>query len=48
MKVTLWALEKIIPYGRNARKIPQQAIDKVAASFVSLAGANRSWSMPRE
>src|SRR6185503_1635364 len=33
MKVTLWALEKIIPYGRNARKIPQQAIDKVAASI---------------
>src|SRR6266496_2394832 len=33
MKVALWALEKIIPYGRNARKIPPQAIDKVAASI---------------
>ena len=33
MKVTMWSLEKIIPYARNARKIPAQAIDKVAASL---------------
>ena len=33
MNVVLWPLEKIVPYGRNARKIPQQAIDKVAASI---------------
>jgi ParB-like chromosome segregation protein Spo0J len=33
MEVAMWALEKIIPYARNARKIPQAAIDKVAASI---------------
>ncbi len=33
MNVVLWPLEKIIPYARNARKIPPQAIDKVAASI---------------
>ncbi len=33
MKVTWWKLEEIIPYSRNARKIPSQAIDKVAASI---------------
>ena len=29
----MWPLEKIIPYARNARKIPQEAVDKVAASI---------------
>src|SRR5436190_23793214 len=33
MKVTLWPLDKIIPFARNARKIPPQAVDKVAASI---------------
>ena len=33
MTVTLWPLEEIIPYARNARKIPLQAVDKVAASI---------------
>ena len=33
MEVTVWPLEKIIPYARNARKIPQEAVDKVAASI---------------
>jgi hypothetical protein len=33
MRVTIWPLSKIIPYSRNARKIPPQAIDKVAASI---------------
>jgi ParB-like chromosome segregation protein Spo0J len=33
MKVTLWPLERIIPYARNARKIPPAAVDKVAASI---------------
>jgi hypothetical protein len=33
MKVTLWALDKITPYARNARKIPPAAVDKVAASI---------------
>src|SRR6266851_7873065 len=33
MEITLTPIEKITPYARNARKIPQQAIDKVAASI---------------
>src|SRR6266404_8253043 len=33
MTISLWSIEKIIPYARNARKIPQQAVDKVAASI---------------
>jgi len=33
MNVIFWRLEKIIPYARNARKIPPQAVDKVAASI---------------
>jgi DNA modification methylase len=33
MVVTLWPLEKILPYARNARNIPPQAVDKVAASI---------------
>ena len=33
MKLELWPIEKLIPYARNARKIPQAAIDKVAASI---------------
>src|SRR5690349_13687307 len=28
-----WPIDKVIPYPRNARKIPQSAIDKVAASI---------------
>ena len=30
LKVALWPIDKVIPYARNARKIPQRAIDKVA------------------
>src|SRR5579871_1513887 len=33
MNITLWPLENITPYVRNARKIPQSAVDKVAASI---------------
>src|SRR5579872_6556145 len=33
MKVTLWKLDAIRPYGRNPRQIPSRAIDKVAASI---------------
>jgi DNA modification methylase len=33
MEVTMWPLERIIPFARNARKIPPEAIDKVAASI---------------
>ena len=33
MEVTFWPLERIIPYARNARKIPPEAVSKVAASI---------------
>jgi hypothetical protein len=33
MKIVLWPTDKLIPYARNARKIPQSAVDKVAASI---------------
>src|SRR3954467_6337849 len=33
MEVTLWPVAKPIPYARNARKISQAAVDKVAASI---------------
>jgi len=33
MKIEFWPIDKPIPFARNARKIPQAAIDKVAASI---------------
>src|SRR5579862_7846490 len=33
LEVCWWPTEKPIPYARNSRKIPQRAIDKVAASI---------------
>jgi ParB-like chromosome segregation protein Spo0J len=33
MKVELWPVEKLRPYGRNPRKVGAAAIDKVAASI---------------
>ncbi|HYF36059.1 MAG TPA: DNA methyltransferase [Prosthecobacter sp.] len=33
MTVEMWAIDRPTPYARNARKIPQKAIDKVAASI---------------
>jgi len=33
MQVEQWPTDKPIPYARNARKIPQSAIDKVASSI---------------
>jgi DNA modification methylase len=33
MKIETWPIDRPIPYARNARKIPQQAIDKVAGSI---------------
>src|SRR4051794_2953544 len=33
MKVETWPINRPIPYARNARKIPQQAAHKVAASI---------------
>jgi ParB-like chromosome segregation protein Spo0J len=31
--VCAWPIDKAIPYARNSRKIPERAIDKVAASI---------------
>jgi ParB-like chromosome segregation protein Spo0J len=33
MTVEMWPIERLIPYARNPRQIPQTAIDKVAASI---------------
>jgi DNA modification methylase len=33
MHVEIWPIDRPVPYARNARKIPQSAIDKVAASI---------------
>ncbi len=33
MKIEIWPLNRIIPYDKNARKIPQSAIDSVARSL---------------
>src|SRR6202022_3710894 len=33
LRVSLWPIDKVIPFARNARKIPPSAIDKVAASI---------------
>ena len=34
LKVCWWAIDKPIAYSRNSRKIPERAIDKVAASML--------------
>lgn len=41
MQVSNWPLSRIVPYPKNARKIPQKAIDKVAASI-----AEYGWQQP--
>src|SRR3978361_942832 len=33
MQITEWPIDRPIPYARNAREIPQSAVDKVAASI---------------
>jgi ParB-like chromosome segregation protein Spo0J len=33
LKVCWWPIDKPIAYSRNSRKIPERAIDKVAASI---------------
>lgn len=33
MKIEMWPIDRPVPYIRNARKIPQKAIDKVAGSL---------------
>jgi hypothetical protein len=36
LQVCWWPIEKPIPYARNSRKIPQRAVDKVAASILEF------------
>jgi LSD1 subclass zinc finger protein len=33
MRIEMWSIDKVIPYARNARKIPPEAVNKVAASI---------------
>jgi ParB-like chromosome segregation protein Spo0J len=33
MEIEFWPIERPVPYAKNPRKIPQSAIDKVAASI---------------
>jgi len=33
MEIELWSTDRPVPYSKNPRKIPQSAIDKVAASI---------------
>src|SRR5947208_17031303 len=41
MIVVMWNIERVIPYIRNSRKIPERAIDKVAASIKEFG-----WRVP--
>lgn len=41
MKIRYWPIDKIIPYARNARKIPPKAVDKVAHSIQTFG-----WRQP--
>jgi len=41
LQVCWWPIEKPIPYARNSRKIPQRAVDKVAASIQEFG-----WRVP--
>ena len=33
MEIEFWSIDRPVPYAKNPRKIPQTAIDKVAASI---------------
>jgi len=41
MDIEIWPLDRIKPYPKNARKIPQKAIDKVARSLEAFG-----WQQP--
>jgi DNA modification methylase len=41
LSVCSWPIEKVIPYARNSRKIPESAVDKVAASIKEFG-----WRVP--
>jgi DNA modification methylase len=41
LQVCWWPIAKVIPYARNSRKIPERAVDKVAASIKEFG-----WRVP--
>ncbi len=41
LEVCSWPIDRPIPYARNSRKIPERAIDKVAASIKEFG-----WRVP--
>jgi ParB-like chromosome segregation protein Spo0J len=41
LQVFWWPIAKVIPYARNSRKIPERALDKVAASIKEFG-----WRVP--
>jgi DNA modification methylase len=41
MQIDYWSIERVVPYARNARVIPQAGIDKVAASITEFG-----WRQP--
>src|SRR5205085_4446189 len=41
MNISSCPVERIIPYARNARRIPQKAVDKIAASLQEFG-----WQQP--
>jgi ParB-like chromosome segregation protein Spo0J len=41
LQVYSWPIERVIPYARNSRKIPNRAVDKVAASMKEFG-----WRVP--
>jgi DNA modification methylase len=41
LKVCMWPINRPIPYARNSRKIPERAVDKVAASIQEFG-----WRVP--
>jgi hypothetical protein len=41
LKVCWWPIDRVLPYARNSRKIPQRAVDKVAASIKEFG-----WRVP--
>jgi hypothetical protein len=44
MKIEMWPVEKPVPYPKNARKISDQAVEKVASSIQAFGfRANLSW-----
>jgi hypothetical protein len=42
MKIEMWPVDKPVPYAKNARKISDQAVDKVASRIQRLASV-RHW-----